>query len=178
MSTLIETVGQIAKGVDTGQLGKWTGIIGTVAEAGGQIAGGVSASERSRSLAKAVMRRSVVEADLRRRKGGRLLSTQRARYAASGVEMMGSPLLVMDETIREAEADAAMIMLKGTEEAEAYKSAASGQFMEGLMAGGTTLLTRAGGLLKNTGKKTVPKQKRGYPGYPWAGLNLTEGAFP
>ncbi len=177
MSTLIETVGQIAQGVDTGKLGKWAEIIGTISEAGGQIAGGVSASERSRSLAKSVMRRSVAEADLRRKKGRRLVSTQKAKYAASGVELVGSPLLVMDEAIQEAEADAAMIMLQGKEEAEAYKSAATGQFMEGLLSGGTTLLTRAGGLLKNTGKKTVPGKRSGYPGYAWAGRNLLEGAF-
>jgi len=49
------------------------------------------------------------EMDRRRR----VLATQEARYAASGVEMEGTPLLVQAETIRESEENLRRIMLGG-----------------------------------------------------------------
>ena len=167
MSALLEQFTKIGQGADTGTLGKIGGLFGTLEKAGGEIYGGISAGQQGRAVARAYLKRAAYEADLRRREGKRLLGTQAAGYAASGVEPQGSPLLVMDETIRNAEADAQMIEKEGKAKSDWYKSAASGQLTAGLMEGGTTLLTRAGGLLKNVGRRKIPSSS----GSDFLGLN-------
>jgi hypothetical protein len=169
MSVLGDIAGAIAKTENLGTVGKIAQMLGTVGEVGGTIYEGVSAEQQSRVAAASVMRRAGYEAKLRRKEGKRLVGTQQTRYAKSGVEPTGTPLEVMSESIREAEMDALMIEMGGEEEARQYREAGRGQMMSSLISGGSTLLTRAGGLLKDKKRKTtsIPSTK-----YPWSNLNF------
>lgn len=169
MSILGDLAGSIAKGTNAGTVGKIFEALGTVTEVGGTIYGGVSAEQQSRVAAASVMRRAGYEAKLRRKEGKRLVGTQQARFAKSGVEPTGTPLEVMSESIREAEMDALMIEMQGKEEAKQYRETGRGEMISSLISGGSTLLTRAGGLLKDKKRKTTstPPTK-----YSWSNLNF------
>jgi hypothetical protein len=57
-------------------------------------------AERTAAQTRAAAAQSAADEEKRHR---RILATQRARYAASGVEMEGSPLLVQMESLKESE---------------------------------------------------------------------------
>jgi hypothetical protein len=78
----------------------------------------------------------------------KLLSTQRALYGASGVDMTGTPLLVMQDTVGKGELDALAIRHGGDIEAANQRAAATLSRMQGSTArtsgflkAGTSLLT-------------------------------------
>jgi len=78
----------------------------------------------------------------------RLLSTQRAQVGASGLDLEGSPLLVMEETAGQSELDALMIQHSATaDEAKLRSQAAidrmdSGNYLaSGLVKSGAKLLS-------------------------------------
>lgn len=152
--------------VDLGKLGKVIEIINTITETGGQISAGVSESqaaeenkERAEALAVATTRRSAYEAELKRREGRRLVSTQKTRYAKAGVQPEGSPLAVMAQTMTDIEKDAMMIEEEGRveaggyrHEASLYKRQATQSLWGGIAKGGGSLLTSAAGWLKPKNK--------------------------
>ena len=81
----------------------------------------------------------------------RILSRQRALYGSSGVEMQGSPLLVMQDTAAQGEMDALAIRYGGDVEAARKRSEANVMKMQGksaerlgMIGAGTTLLSGAG----------------------------------
>lgn len=80
----------------------------------------------------------------------KLLSAQRALYGKSGVEMAGSPLLVMEDTAAQGELDALAIRYGGDVNAARNRSAANLSRMQGSTAmtasyfqAGSTLLSGA-----------------------------------
>ena len=79
------------------------------------------------------------------------MSRQRALYGKSGVEIEGSPLLVMEDTAAQGEMDALAIRWGGDVAAARARSEANLMKMQGRTAGrlgaiqaGTTLLSGAG----------------------------------
>jgi len=81
----------------------------------------------------------------------RILASQRALYGASGVDMAGTPLLVMESTAEQGELDALTIRYGGDVAAAKERSAANLYKMQGRNAmtsgainAGTTLLAGAG----------------------------------
>ena len=80
----------------------------------------------------------------------RHMATMRAQYAASGVGMEGTPLLVMMNTAREVEKDLQRIKWGGEAQANAFEGEAGLQrmigkqaYQQGIMGAGTTLLSGA-----------------------------------
>jgi hypothetical protein len=100
-------------------------------------------------------------------------ATMRAQYAASGVRMEGTPLLVMMNTAREVEKDVQRIKWGGEAQANAYEGEAGLQrmigkqkYITGAMDAGTTLLTgasRIGGLYWESTQPAY-KQKNPFTG--------------
>jgi hypothetical protein len=70
-----------------------------------QAAAAGTQAKMSRLQAEAEGERAVAETDAIRKNARKLFSAQRAGYAASGVKLEGTPLLVMADTIRESERD-------------------------------------------------------------------------
>lgn len=80
----------------------------------------------------------------------RILSSQQALYGKAGVDMSGTPLLVMEETAKQGELDALAIRYGGDvaaararSEANLYKMKSSSAKSTGYMAAGSSLLTGA-----------------------------------
>lgn len=165
--------------IDLGKWGKVFEIVSAITEATGQIYGGISESQaaeenrkRSEALAAAATERATYEAELKRREGRRLKGTQTARYAASGVQMGGSPLAVMAQTMADIEKDAMMIEKGGRVEAGGYRHEAQLYKMQGqqslwggIIKGGSSLLTSAAGWLR-------PKEKTTNSPSGWAKYNF------
>lgn len=91
------------------------------------------------------------DARMIRRNGFRLMSSQQAGFAASGVRLEGSPLAVMQETRNESELDALKAEYGGQlqagrlrQEAAQRRFAGKQAYQGGLFGAGSTLLT--GGL--------------------------------
>lgn len=83
-----------------------------------------------------------------RERSARLLSAQRAAIAASGIDLEGSPLAVMEETALEAEMDALAIRQQGSVAAARSMSQAALSRMEG-KAAKTASYFQAGASLLN-----------------------------
>lgn len=66
--------------------------------------------DQNRGLA---LQQASAEADDKRRETRRLLSSMRASYGASGIELAGSPLDVLEDTAIESELDASRIEFQG-----------------------------------------------------------------
>jgi hypothetical protein len=150
--------------IDLGNWGKIIEIVGSLTNVGGQIYGGITESQaaeenkkRAQELAVAATDKAAYEAELKRSEGRRLIATQRAGYAKSGVQLAGSPLAVMSQTMSDIEKDALMIEKGGQveaggyqSEAKLYKKRATSELWGGIISGGGSLLTSAGSWLKPT----------------------------
>lgn len=93
-----------------------------------------------------------------RNRVAKVLASQRAAVAASGLDLEGSPLLVMEETAAEGELDALLIRHSGSVQAAQAQSQAAADRMAGRAAqargyasGAATLLTGAGTLARRYG---------------------------
>ena len=93
---------------------------------------------------------AAIEEDTSRFRTGRLMATQRANYAASGLSFEGSPLEVMGDTAAQAELDALRIRYGGEVQARAeeakkplYDYQAKQAKSQAIMGFGQTLLTGA-----------------------------------
>lgn len=100
--------------------------------------------------AESVLQQGTKQANLQRYRGRQLISSQRARYGASGVTASGSPLEVMAQTAEDVEYDALMTEWESKTKAQYYKSGAENSRRAGKKAvtdsyigAGTTLLTSA-----------------------------------
>lgn len=116
-SGLIGTGGAFSMGTTLGTLGALGGAVG----AAGALASGQqqkAASEYNAKVATAnaeAARQAAADAeDEHRRKASNLLSSQRAAFAAAGVDLEGSPLEIMSATAAQAERDAIRIRDAGT----------------------------------------------------------------
>ena len=102
--------------------------------------------------------RGKTQADLDRRRGESFISTQRARYGASGVTFRGSPLEVMAQTAEDIEYDALMTEWEAKTKASYYSAEAENRRRAGKRAvtdsyigAGMTLLTSAASYGLNQG---------------------------
>lgn len=114
---------------------------GTMVSAAGQIQAGRSAqamadynAQVDRNNATAAKQSAKYDADRMRENTRKLLSTQRARFAKGGVAFEGTPLLVMEQTARDAAMDASAIEYEGAVKAGGYESAATMSQYEGRTA--------------------------------------------
>ena len=109
-------------------------------------------SEVSRNDAIATENAAAVEERQHRKRVDRLLSTQRARAGAAGIDPLeGTPLLLMGETVEEGEIDALAIRYSGSVEAARHRSQAAADELQaksfragGFYGAGTSLLTGFG----------------------------------
>jgi hypothetical protein len=104
---------------------------GAVLAGGGQIYGGVQARKAAKKQAglleeQARLEREAAEFDAQQQERSfeRLLGQQRLSFAASGVELEGSPLLVLEETLRDKEETIKNILATGAARARRLQAEA------------------------------------------------------
>ena len=108
----------------------------------GDLFGGYEQNQMAQYNAKVLQNQALVseqkaEFDMTRQREAvqRLLSTQRARFAAAGVTFTsGSPLQVMEKTAEQGELDAQAIRYTGALQAAGYRSKAAMSKWEGKVA--------------------------------------------
>lgn len=133
---------------------------GTAATIGGQLYAAEQAAQAqeynaqiAEQQAEVERQHANIEAARQRRDTQKLLSTQRARYGASGVAFTGSPLEVLSETAEDAEYDALLTewvgrMRGGYYDAEAgmRRRSARSERIGSYIGAGTTFLSSVGNL--------------------------------
>lgn len=126
-------------------------IVGTAIAAGGQIHGGIQAKKAAKKRAnllreQAAREKEAAEFDAlqQERAFEKLMGRQRLAFAASGVELAGSPLLLLEETLRDKQETINNILRGG----EARAGALSAQAREVKRAGRNALI---GSILGATG---------------------------
>jgi len=119
-------------------------IVGSVISAAGSIAG--STSEKKAARQNAALARMHAEEDARRsrREVEALMGKQRALVAASGTTLEGSPLLILQDTAREAEIEVRHILRGGASRADAFRRAGGAASRAGFIDAGSTLLSGIG----------------------------------
>lgn len=90
------------------------------------------------------------DARLSRRQTDALKGRQRAVVAASGTTLEGSPLLIVQDTAREAEIEVRHILRGGEARASAYQQAGEASAQAGFIDAGSTLLSGIGKALTFT----------------------------
>lgn len=134
------------------------GGIGTAVSTVGSIMQGEREAEAAKAQAKlsefqadAEIKRGDREEDNIRREAARLVGHQRAAYAAAGVRLTGSPLLVMAQTIQDSEKDILMLQKETDAKALAYRmqsrifeDTASTARTSSMFRAGSTILTGIG----------------------------------
>jgi len=112
-----------------------------------------ASAKAAEQQARAQRERGAYQAKLTRDKGQSLLSTQRARYGASGVAMTGTPLDVALGTVKDVEMDALMARYnaevdarRSEGQAAIYRSQADAASKAGTIGAVGTLLTGAASL--------------------------------
>jgi hypothetical protein len=120
-------------------------------------------ADRAEQNAKAAEEKAAYDERMHRESVRKILSAQRALYGDSGLSMEGSPLLVMEDSTKQAELDALAIRYGGDINAAQQRSSANLLRMQGANAqtagyitAGTTLLSgakAAGAYFKPTAKK-------------------------
>lgn len=141
--------------------------LSAIAGAGGALYSGAKQQEAAdynaavaEQGARAAQDKASYDEDIHRERVRKLISTQRALYGKSGVEISGSPLLVLEDTAGQGELDALAIRYGGNVNAAQQKSSATLSRMQGSAArtssyiqAGTSLLTGAGSAIKyNNGR--------------------------
>lgn len=135
----------------------YVAIAAAVASAGGAVYSGVQqkkAAEYNADVAEqsalAAQDKADYDEDMHRQNVRRIISSQRALYGKSGVDMTGSPLLTLENTAGQGELDALAIKHGGAVEASQQRSSATLSRMQGKSAAtgsyiqaGSTLLTAA-----------------------------------
>ncbi len=143
---------------------------GTLISAGGAVIQGQATAQTGRDRARLFTRQSArrqeeaqVEAEDFRRRERRLLSTQRAGFAASGVTTEGTPTGVGADTAKEIELAAQRIMAGGLSEATGlgitagFERRGAGQASTaGFLRAGSTLLTGFGRGADIAGRQRIP----------------------
>ncbi len=131
------------------------GGVSSLVSASGAIQEGEAAQEAAeynaevmRQSAQASREKAEYDETIHRDKVRRLLSSQRASYGAAGVDMAGSPLLVLEDTAAQGELDAKAIRYGGEVEArqklsqaEIYEQQGKNARREGYAKAGSSLLS-------------------------------------
>lgn len=108
--------------------------------------------------AAAAKQKAEYDEKMHRERVRRLLSSQRAAYGKSGVDLAGSPLLMLQDTAKEGELDALAIRYGGDVEASRNRSEANLLRMQG-RAARTSGYLQAGGTLLSGGAKAYGRYK-------------------
>jgi hypothetical protein len=119
-------------------------IVGSVISAAGSLS--AASSQKKAAQQNATLARLQAEEEVRRlrRQSDALMGRQRAVVAASGTTMEGSPLLIVQDTAREAEIEIRHILRGGEARANAFQQAGSAAAQAGLIDAGSTLLSGIG----------------------------------
>ena len=129
-------------------------IIAMVVSAAGAIYNGIQSSNAadynakvSEQNAEAAQQKARLEENIQRQKIRTLMSKQQALYGASGVDMAGSPLLVMEDTAAKGELDALAIRYSGEiaarqarSQAEQFRQQGDSAMLGGFFKAGSSLL--------------------------------------
>jgi len=107
----------------------------------------------------AAQQKAAYDEKLHRERVRKLLSSQKAAYGKSGVDMAGSPLLVLQETVEQGELDALAIRYGGSIEASRNRSAATLARMEG-RAARTSSYAQAGSTLLSGGSQAADRYNK------------------
>lgn len=139
--------------------------VATVGSAAGMVYSGMKQAEAEEynakvreQAARAAQDKAAYDEQLHRDRVKKLLSTQRALYGASGVQMSGSPLLTLEDTAGQGELDALAIRHGGNVEASQQRSAATLSRMQG-KAALTSSYIQAGSTLLSGASNTYAKAK-------------------
>jgi len=123
-------------------------VVGSVISAAGSISAGKAEKKAAEQNAALARMQAEEDARLSRRQSDALMGRQRAVIAASGTTMEGSPLLIVQDTAREAEIEVRHILRGGAARASAYQQAGSAAAQAGFFDAGSTLLGGIGTALK------------------------------
>lgn len=123
-------------------------IVGSVVSAAGSISAGKA--QKKAAQQNAALARMQAEEDARRarRQSDALMGRQRAVVGASGTSMEGSPLLIVQDTAREAEIEVRHILRGGAARASAYQQAGAAAARSSYIDAGSTLLSGVGRALR------------------------------
>jgi hypothetical protein len=83
-------------------------------------------AEIANQNAAAARRQAVADSEAQRRSAEKQLGSMRAGYAASGIQMEGTPLDVLSSSVQQAEMDTLNTIYKGELRANSYQNEASG----------------------------------------------------
>ena len=115
----------------------------TAVSAYSSYATGQAQNKAAKANAKAAERKAEYDEQIHRERVKQLLSKQRAMIGKSGVEMSGSPLLLMEDTAKQGELDALAIRYGGKISASRYKAQAQAARTQQVLGVGSSLLTGA-----------------------------------
>lgn len=119
-------------------------IVGAVIGAAGSIS--AANAEKKAAQQNAALARMQAQEDARRakRQSDALIGQQRAVTGASGTTIEGSPLLIVQDSAREAEIEIRHILAGGAARARAYQQAGRAAAQTGFIDAGSTLLSGVG----------------------------------
>ena len=129
----------------------------------------------ARANAAAAKEKAAAEEAQTRERYGRVMATQRTLYGASGVDMGGTPLLVMEEQAKQAEIDALTIRYGGNllstrnlNEAESLTQQAGATQSAAGIGVGSTLLTGASNIFTGAMRGRLPRSPYYYDADPYS----------
>ncbi len=119
-------------------------IVGSVIGAAGSIS--AANAEKTAAQQNAASARMQAQEDARRakRQSDALIGRQRAVTGVSGTTLEGSPLLIVQDSAREAEIEMRHILAGGAARARAYQQAGRAAAQAGFIDAGSTLLSGVG----------------------------------
>ncbi|MCD6376504.1 MAG: hypothetical protein J7L94_13310 [Caldisericaceae bacterium] len=115
----------------------------TAVSAYSSYATGQAQNNAAEANAKAAERKAEYDEQIHRERVKQLLSKQRAMIGKSGLEMSGSPLLLMEDTAKQGELDALAIRYGGKINASRYRAQAQAARTQQVLGVGSSLLTGA-----------------------------------
>lgn len=119
-------------------------VIGSVIGAAGSISAGNAEKKAAQQNAALARMQAEEEARRTRRDTDALMGRQRAVVGASGTTMEGSPLLIVEDTAREAEIEIRHILRGGAARAESLRQSGNAAAQAGFLDAGSTLLSGIG----------------------------------
>lgn len=135
----------------TTAIGTGVSVVGSIMQGKREAEAAEAQAKLSEFQADAELKRGDREEDNIRREAMRLVGHQRAAYAAAGVRLTGSPLLVMAQTIQDSEKDILMLQKETDARALSYRmqsrifeDTASTAKTSSLFRAGSTILTGLG----------------------------------
>lgn len=113
-------------------------IAATALQAVGSIYGGIQANKAAKEQARIAQEDARAAADARGKQITKLKAEQQAQFAASGVTLDGTPLMVLDETQREGDAEVNDILRQGRNNAKVIRTQGRNALTSGILSAATT----------------------------------------